>query len=153
MIVNGLLMMRKRSSRFEQWVAARFAAALRQVSGAVTPAIGQGFAARVLVGALMGLTPCGLVWMALVPAAAIGNPWLAGAGMLFFGLGTVPALTSVVWMDRMASARWRRHGRVIAAAALIVAGVWISARALPSHTRDSLSLTSPSFRWLRTTSA
>ena len=54
----------------------------------------------------MGLTPCGMVWMALVPAAAIGHPLLSSLGMLCFGIGTVPALSSVVLLDRFLANRF-----------------------------------------------
>lgn len=130
-VVTGILMLRPRTSRFEQRLAERFSGVLRGVSHAVGLDGGQGFVARMLVGVVMGFTPCGLVWMALVPAAALGNPWWAALGMLSFGLGTLPALTSVVLLERMMSHRLRRHGRVLAAAALIVAGLWISIRSLP----------------------
>lgn len=46
----------------------------------------------ILLGGLNGLLPCGLVYGALLTAAATGNPWLGGLGMLVFGLGTLPAL-------------------------------------------------------------
>lgn len=130
-VVNGLLMLRRRTTRFEQRLAERFGALLRGVSGAVGVGGGQGFVARLLVGVVMGFTPCGLVWMALVPAAALGNPWWAALGMLSFGVGTVPALTGVALLERTISPRLRRQGRVLAAAALIVAGLWIAMRTLP----------------------
>ncbi len=45
-----------------------------------------------LLGALNGLLPCGLVYGALLTTAATGSPWLGGLGMIIFGLGTLPAL-------------------------------------------------------------
>jgi sulfite exporter TauE/SafE len=44
------------------------------------------------LGALNGLLPCGLVYSALLVAAASGSPWRAGAAMAAFGAGTLPAL-------------------------------------------------------------
>jgi len=130
-VFNGALMLRRRNSRLEQWLAARLGGVLRSVTTVTGVAGRTGVVARVLVGAVMGLTPCGMVWMALIPAAAIGNPLLSSLGMLAFGLGTVPALSSVVLVDRLLAHRFRRHGRTIAAVGLILAGFWLCARALP----------------------
>jgi sulfite exporter TauE/SafE len=48
-----------------------------------------------LLGALNGLLPCGLVYSSLMVAASTGSAGAAGLGMLTFGLGTVPALLVV----------------------------------------------------------
>jgi sulfite exporter TauE/SafE len=48
------------------------------------------------LGAINGLLPCGLVYVAAAGAAATGHP-LAGAGyMVVFGLGTLPMLLGIV---------------------------------------------------------
>jgi sulfite exporter TauE/SafE len=48
------------------------------------------------LGAINGLLPCGLVYVAAAGAAATGHP-LAGAGyMAVFGLGTLPMLVGIV---------------------------------------------------------
>ena len=52
------------------------------------------------------------------------------AFLLCFGIGTLPALSIVVPMDRFLAHRFRRHGRTFAALALILAGIWLFARAL-----------------------
>ena len=44
------------------------------------------------VGMLNGLLPCGLVYTALAGALAGGSPLNSGLFMLFFGIGTSPAL-------------------------------------------------------------
>jgi sulfite exporter TauE/SafE len=46
------------------------------------------------LGLLLGFLPCGLLYTALVAAAASGGPLAGGAAMLAFGLGTVPALVA-----------------------------------------------------------
>ncbi len=45
-----------------------------------------------LLGCLNGLLPCGLVYEALLIAAASARPLLAGLGMLIFGAATIPTL-------------------------------------------------------------
>lgn len=49
------------------------------------------------IGFLNGFLPCGLVYMALFGAIAMGNPLQGGAYMLLFGLGTIPLMTSAVY--------------------------------------------------------
>ncbi len=44
------------------------------------------------LGIILGFIPCGLLYGAFLIAAAISNPFLAAAGMFFFGLATFPAL-------------------------------------------------------------
>lgn len=48
-----------------------------------------------LTGALNGLLPCGLVYAALLGAAAMGSPVEGALFMVFFGLGTAPALVAL----------------------------------------------------------
>ncbi len=48
-----------------------------------------------LIGFLNGLLPCGMVYLALTSSMATGSALNAGLFMLFFGLGTLPALLMV----------------------------------------------------------
>jgi uncharacterized protein len=52
-------------------------------------------AGPVFAGAANGLLPCGLVYAALLTAAALGTATSAVVMMIGFGLGTVPALVAV----------------------------------------------------------
>jgi sulfite exporter TauE/SafE len=92
-----------------------------------------GFIPRMLLGAVMGLLPCGLVYAMLVAVAALPTPVHAAAGMLVFGLGTLPALSLVFGMSRVAPQWVRRQGHRFAAALLIVAGCVMIWRAAMSH--------------------
>jgi sulfite exporter TauE/SafE len=47
-------------------------------------------------GMINGLLPCGMVYMALVAALALQSPFLGGAYMFFFGIGTVPLLLTLM---------------------------------------------------------
>ncbi|SFR39731.1 hypothetical protein SAMN04490243_1559 [Robiginitalea myxolifaciens] len=49
------------------------------------------------LGILNGLLPCGLVYMAILGAVAMGNPLEGGLYMTVFGLGTVPMMTGVIF--------------------------------------------------------
>ena len=62
------------------------------------PLISQptGFRGYVL-GLLLGLLPCGLVYAALTGAVSSGEPLAAFLGMVAFGAGTIPALIGVAY--------------------------------------------------------
>ncbi|MBN3583353.1 sulfite exporter TauE/SafE family protein [Algoriphagus aestuarii] len=47
-------------------------------------------------GMINGLLPCGMVYMALVAALGLQNPWLGALYMFFFGIGTVPLLLALM---------------------------------------------------------
>lgn len=47
-----------------------------------------------LLGALNGLLPCGMVYTALITAVVLGTPLLSTTSMLAFGLGTLPGLVA-----------------------------------------------------------
>ncbi len=61
-----------------------------------------GWPGGLILGAVLGLLPCGLLYAALLAAAGSGTPWLGAAGMLAFGLGTVPMLAVIGY----AGQRW-----------------------------------------------
>jgi sulfite exporter TauE/SafE len=88
-----------------------------------------GAIARLLLGALMGLLPCGLVYAALVLAATLPTPGHAALGMIVFGLGTVPSLSAVLLVGRTAPAWLRVHGTRIVGVTLILIGCFMLARA------------------------
>ena len=46
----------------------------------------------IVVGSIWGWLPCGLVYSALIWASTAANPLHSGILMIFFGLGTLPAL-------------------------------------------------------------
>ncbi|AFJ02949.1 hypothetical protein Q7C_1808 [Methylophaga frappieri] len=64
-------------------------------------------------GAVWGWLPCGLVYAALITAAATGDPLTASASMLAFGLGTLPAVMGtgflVGFLSKTARTRWFRR--------------------------------------------
>lgn len=49
------------------------------------------------IGILNGFLPCGLVYMALFGAIAMGNALEGAIYMMLFGLGTIPLMTAVVY--------------------------------------------------------
>jgi sulfite exporter TauE/SafE len=81
---------------------------------------------KVLVlGALWGWLPCGLVYAALAMAASTGTATGGALFMLSFGLGTLPALVATGALASTLSRFTRSRGARWAAGALVVAfGVW-----------------------------
>jgi sulfite exporter TauE/SafE len=86
--------------------------------------------ARLLLGALMGLLPCGLVYAALLLAATLPGPAQAAGGMLLFGAGTVPALSAALLAGRVAPRAFRRHATRAVGIALIAVGCLMLFRAV-----------------------
>jgi sulfite exporter TauE/SafE len=66
-----------------------------------------------LLGVALGFLPCGFLYAALAAAASSSNPMLGIAGMVAFGLGTVPALAAVGVAGQAAGQRWQRAVAVV----------------------------------------
>jgi sulfite exporter TauE/SafE len=67
-----------------------------------------------LTGLALGFLPCGLLYGALLAAAASARPAMGAAAMLVFGLGTVPSLVLVGIAGQAAGRRWQRGVSVAA---------------------------------------
>ncbi len=92
--------------------------------------------ARLLLGAVMGFLPCGLVYAVLVMAATLPTPLHSAVAMLCFGLGTLPALSALVLGAHLIPARLRAHSTRLVAALLVGTGLFMLVRALwtmPGH--------------------
>jgi len=89
----------------------------------------RGLSASFLLGALNGLLPCGLVYVACAGAAATGS---AGGGLLYmavFGLGTIPTLLAVSLAGHMV--RWPRlRWRGVTPLLAVLAGVLLILRGM-----------------------
>jgi sulfite exporter TauE/SafE len=65
-----------------------------------------------MLGIALGFLPCGLVYSALLAAAAGGGILSAVIAMAAFAAGTVPALFVVGWFGMVAGQRFRAALRV-----------------------------------------
>ncbi len=63
------------------------------------------------VGFLNGFLPCGLVYMAVFGAIASGNALQGCLYMLLFGIGTIPLMTTAIWVGNFLSGKVRQHVR------------------------------------------
>ncbi len=60
-----------------------------------------------VLGLVNGLLPCGLVYVGLAGALALGNPLESAQFMAAFGLGTVPIMISIILFGDLISLQWR----------------------------------------------
>ncbi|MGB1317005.1 MAG: sulfite exporter TauE/SafE family protein, partial [Flavobacteriales bacterium] len=60
-----------------------------------------------VLGLVNGLLPCGLVYVGLAGALALGNPIESAQFMAAFGLGTVPIMITVIFAGDLISLQWR----------------------------------------------
>jgi hypothetical protein len=91
-------------------------------------------------GMVWGWLPCGLVYAALALAAATGDAKISALTMLFFGLGTLPAVMGVGIMTGVLTklSRMQRFKQAIGvfmiALALLAAMPWLNPMAFTNHT-------------------
>jgi sulfite exporter TauE/SafE len=63
------------------------------------------------VGFLNGFLPCGLVYMAILGAIATGTALKGSFYMMLFGLGTIPLMTTAIWVGNFLSTSVRQNIR------------------------------------------
>ncbi len=80
-------------------------------------------------GALLGFMPCGLLYAALMMAAALGDPLKGLLAMWLFVLGTLPALLFAEGLAGMLERKWSVAARSVRRALLAFNGVWLLAMA------------------------
>lgn len=88
----------------------------------------RGAVAAAGLGALNGLLPCGLVYSALLVAAAAGSAATAAAGMGAFGAGTAPMLLLIGLGGSRLSPRARAAFQLAAGVLIVVVGVQLMLR-------------------------
>ncbi|MGB5436809.1 MAG: sulfite exporter TauE/SafE family protein [Maribacter sp.] len=75
------------------------------------------------IGFLNGFLPCGLVYMALFGAIAMGNAAKGSLYMVLFGLGTVPLMTMAIYMSGFLKNSARRRIQQLIPVFVVVIGV------------------------------
>lgn len=93
----------------------------------------------VLLGALWGWVPCGMVYTALALATASGDPFQGGLAMLVFGLGTLPAMmmsgvVSSHVLARFGSRGVRRSAGMVIAALGVMSMIFVTLSLTSSNT-------------------
>lgn len=82
------------------------------------------------IGFLNGLLPCGLVYMAVFGAVATGNVLSGSLYMFLFGLGTVPLMTTVVYLGNFTSGLLRKRIQQIIPYVVVFMGILFMLRGL-----------------------
>jgi sulfite exporter TauE/SafE len=82
------------------------------------------------IGFLNGFLPCGLVYMAVFAAITTGSPMEGSIYMLFFGLGTIPLMTTAIYVSQLLNNRVRQHIQNIIPVFVLLIGVLFVLRGL-----------------------
>lgn len=101
------------SARLAKWVGER----IHQLMSSTHPAAPYG------LGMANGMLPCGPVYAMALLAATSANPLQGGLIMLFFGLGTLPAMMGMGFIFANLSVTLRRRLYRLAATLIILVGV------------------------------
>lgn len=71
----------------------------------------KSYSSLFIIGIINGFLPCGLVYLALAGALAQSEVFNGSLFMIFFGLGTLPAMFSVGWISNYISIKMRNRIR------------------------------------------
>lgn len=131
-----------------RWLQAAHAFIQRRLSHGLRAA--KGPFAFFLIGNLNALLPCGLVYVGLTGALATGNIMQGGWLMFFFGLGTMPAMISVMLLRNRFSFSFRRKLNRAVPYVVSVMAIMLILRGMnlgvpyvsPARTMDTLTMPS-----------
>ncbi|WP_400071973.1 sulfite exporter TauE/SafE family protein [Zobellia russellii] len=82
------------------------------------------------IGFLNGFLPCGLVYMALFGAIAMGNTLQGGLYMMLFGLGTIPLMTTAIYFSGLLKGSVRQKVQKAIPVFVVVIGLLFILRGL-----------------------
>lgn len=91
-----------------------FSKPLYNIIGKVKSALGKELKKKtpdtfLTIGFLNGFLPCGLVYMAVFAAIATGSLLDGSLYMVLFGLGTIPLMTTAIYISRFLKGSARQH--------------------------------------------
>ena len=127
----GVLMILLVVVPFNRMAKIRLTAPLYKAVGYLKNALGASFQKKttdafLTIGFLNGFLPCGLVYMALLGATAMGN-WSGGfLYMVLFGLGTIPLMTFAIYFgNAIKSSLKDRIRRLVPVFVVIIGALFI----------------------------
>ncbi|WP_035336579.1 sulfite exporter TauE/SafE family protein [Dokdonia sp. PRO95] len=82
------------------------------------------------IGYLNGLLPCGLVYMAIFGALASGGAWEGGLYMAVFGLGTIPLMTTAIYLGNFLKGKAKQRIVKVIPVFVVIVGVLFIVRGL-----------------------
>jgi sulfite exporter TauE/SafE len=102
------------------------------------------------IGFLNGFLPCGLVYMALFASLTTGQAYLGSLYMVLFGLGTIPLMTSAIYLGKFLNTKVKQRIQKAIPVFVVIIGLLFIIRGLglgipylsPSPMVDMVSNTS-----------
>ncbi|MDG2194127.1 MAG: sulfite exporter TauE/SafE family protein [Polaribacter sp.] len=99
------------------------------------------------IGFLNGFLPCGLVYMAIFASIATGNSLSGSVYMILFGLGTVPLMTTFVYLGNFTSRLVKKRIQQLIPIAIVLIAILFILRGLglgipyisPVHMSETVS--------------
>lgn len=112
-----------------------FSQPLYRLIGRVKNALGKALKKRtsdtfLTIGFLNGFLPCGLVYMAVFAAITMGTPVEGSLYMIFFGFGTIPLMTSTIYVSQFLSNKVRQRIQKAIPVFVVIIGVLFVLRGL-----------------------
>lgn len=83
-----------------------------------------------IIGFLNGFLPCGLVYMALFGAIAMGNAAEGSLYMILFGLGTIPLMTTAIYFSGRLKGSMRQKVQKLIPVFVVIVGLLFILRGL-----------------------
>lgn len=87
-------------------------------------------ASFIVMGVLNGLLPCAMIYMALFGATATQGSLYGGLFMFWYGLGTIPLLTFLIWLGNWVTTNFKNKFKKVLPFFLIVTGCLLIIRGL-----------------------
>ena len=98
----------------------------------------EGLSTHFLIGALNGLLPCGLVFVAIA-GAVLSDSWIQSAlYMGGFGAGTLPLMLGTALAGQFISLNWRQRLRRLSPILLGLFGLYFMARGINFHLPETM---------------
>lgn len=112
-----------------------FSKPLYKVIGKIKSALGKELKKKtpdtfLTIGFLNGFLPCGLVYMAVFAAIATGSLLDGSLYMVLFGIGTIPLMTTAIYISRFLKGSIRQHIQKAIPVFVIVIGALFILRGL-----------------------
>jgi sulfite exporter TauE/SafE len=83
-----------------------------------------------IIGFLNGLLPCGLVYMAVFGAIALGKPLQGSVYMALFGIGTIPLMTTAIYLGNFLTNNIKQRILKVIPVVVVVIGLLFILRGL-----------------------
>jgi sulfite exporter TauE/SafE len=92
------------------------------------------YISRLVLGILNGFLPCGMVYIALAGALSLQNVFGSMGFMLFFGLGTFPAMAGIMLAGKWFQSHWRTGLQKVYPIVTLLLGLYLIYRGVFSTT-------------------